>query len=130
MLLAFTVIILTAIAIYDLRFHRIPNHLVIFLWVIAIVMRRPSPNALLVVIFLTFGYLSWRFLKVGAGDIKLLLVVILFLLPYDQTLLFLFNFAISALVLAAIYMARFRTLRIAIPLAPAISGGYFLIIMA
>jgi Flp pilus assembly protein protease CpaA len=93
-------------------------------------MRRPSPNALLVVIFLTFGYLSWRFLKVGAGDIKLLLVVILFLLPYHQTLLFLFNFAISALVLAAIYMARFRTLRIAIPLAPAISGGYFLIIMA
>ena len=130
MLLAFTVIILTAIAIYDLRFHRIPNLLVIFLWVIAIVMRRPSPNALLVVIFLTFGYLSWRFLKVGAGDIKLLLVVILFLLPYHQTLLFLFNFAISALVLAAIYMARFRTLRIAIPLAPAISGGYFSIIMA
>jgi hypothetical protein len=81
--------LLIAIAIFDLKFHRIPN--------IAV--------ALVVVLDVVLGAAPNNF------------SILLFLIPAS---------VLAWIALMLIYIVRGATLKIAIPLAPAISGGYLL----
>ena len=74
--------------------------------------------------------LAWKYLKIGGGDIKPMGAIVIFLIPYELLHGYIYNLLLCTTVLAAIYIIRCGTLKIAIPLAPAISGGYLLSILS
>jgi Flp pilus assembly protein protease CpaA len=74
--------------------------------------------------------LAWRYLNIGGGDIKLLGAILIFLIPRESLYEYIFNVLMCTTILAVIYIIRSGTLKIAIPLAPAISGGYLLSILS
>jgi len=119
-------LLLIAIAIFDLRFHRIPN-IAVALVVLLDLALGSSPNSFSLLLFLIpASFLAWRYLKIGGGDIKLLGAMLVFVLPRESLSDYVFNFLLCAIALMLIYIVRGATLKIAIPLAPAISGGYLL----
>ena len=118
--------LLIAIAIFDLKFHRIPN-IAVALVVILDLAIGAAPNNLSILLFLVpASVLAWRYLKIGGGDIKLFGAMLVFVLPSELLSDYVFSFLLCAIALMLIYIVRGATLRIAIPLAPAISGGYLL----
>lgn len=118
--------LLIAIAIFDLKFHRIPN-IAVALVVILDLAIGAAPNNLSILLFLIpASVLAWRYLKIGGGDIKLFGAMLVFVLPSELLSDYVFSFLLCAIALMLIYIVRGATLKIAIPLAPAISGGYLL----
>ncbi len=118
--------LLIAIAIFDLKFHRIPN-IAVALVVILDLAIGAAPNNLSILLFLVpASVLAWRYLKIGGGDIKLFGAMLVFVLPSELLSDYVFSFLLCAIALMLIYIVRGATLKIAIPLAPAISGGYLL----
>ena len=119
-------LLLIAIAIFDLKFHRIPNVAVALVVLLDLALGL-SPNSFSLLLFLIpASFLAWRYLKIGGGDIKLLGAMLVFVLPRESLSDYVFNFLLCAIALMLIYIVRGATLKIAIPLAPAISGGYLL----
>ncbi len=119
-------LLLIAIAIFDLKFHRIPNVAVALVVLLDLALGL-SPNSFSLLLFLfPAGFLAWRYLKIGGGDIKLLGAMLVFVLPRESLSDYAFYFFLCAIALMLIYVVRGATLKIAIPLAPAISGGYLL----
>jgi len=122
-------LLLIAIAIFDLKFHRIPN-IAVALVVILDLAIGAAPNNLSILLFLVpASVLAWRYLKIGGGDIKLFGAMLVFVLPSELLSDYVFSFLLCAIALMLIYIVRGATLKIAIPLAPAISGGYLLSIL-
>ena len=118
--------LLIAIAIFDLKFHRIPN-VAVALVVLLDLALGSSPNSFSLLLFLIpASFLAWRYLKIGGGDIKLFGAMLVFVLPSELLSDYVFSFLLCAIALMLIYIVRGATLKIAIPLAPAISGGYLL----
>ena len=118
--------LLITIAIFDLKFHRIPNIAVALVVVLDLVLGA-APNNLSILLFLVpASVLAWRYLKIGGGDIKLFGAMLVFVLPSELLSDYVFSFLLCAIALMLIYIVRGATLKIAIPLAPAISGGYLL----
>jgi len=118
--------LLIAIAIFDLKFHRIPN-IAVALVVLLDLALGSSPNSFSLRLFLVpASVLAWRYLKIGGGDIKLFGAMLVFVLPSELLSDYVFSFLLCAIALMLIYIVRGATLKIAIPLAPAISGGYLL----
>ncbi|MFY8255194.1 MAG: prepilin peptidase [Candidatus Planktophila sp.] len=123
-------LLLIAIAIFDLKFHRIPNVSVALVVLLDLALGS-SPNSFSLLLFLIpASFLAWRYLRIGGGDIKLLGAMLVFVLPRESLSDYVFNFLLCAIALMLIYIVRGATLKIAIPLAPAISGGYLLSILA
>jgi len=123
-------LLLIAIAIFDLKFHRIPNVAVALVVLLDLALGL-SPNSFFLLLFLIpASFLAWRYLKIGGGDIKLLGAMLVFVLPHESLSDYAFYFFLCAIALMLIYVVRGATLKIAIPLAPAISGGYLLSILA
>jgi len=119
-------LLLIAIAIFDLKFHRIPN-VAVALVVLLDLALGSSPNSYSLLLFLIpTSFLAWRYLSIGGGDIKLLGAMLVFVLPRESLSDYAFYFILCAIALMLIYVVRGATLKIAIPLAPAISGGYLL----
>ena len=118
--------LLIAIAIFDLKFHRIPNSAVALVVILDLAIGA-APNNLSILLFLVpASVLAWRYLKIGGGDIKLFGAMLVFVLPSELLSDYVFSFLLCAIALMLIYIVRGATLKIAIPLAPAISGGYLL----
>lgn len=118
--------LLIAIAIFDLKIHRIPN-IAVALVVILDLAIGAAPNNLSILVYLVpASVLAWRYLKIGGGDIKLFGAMLVFVLPSELLSDYVFSFLLCAIALMLIYIVRGATLKIAIPLAPAISGGYLL----
>ena len=119
-------LLLIAIAIFDLKFHRIPNVAVALVVLLDLALGL-SPNSFFLLLFLIpASFLAWRYLRIGGGDIKLLGAMLVFVLPRESLSDYAFYFILCAIALMLIYVVRGATLKIAIPLAPAISGGYLL----
>jgi Flp pilus assembly protein protease CpaA len=119
-------LLLIAIAIFDLKFHRIPNVSVALVVLLDLALGS-SPNSFSLLLFLIpASFLAWRYLRIGGGDIKLLGAMLVFVLPRESLSDYTFYFILCAIALMLIYVVRGATLKIAIPLAPAISGGYLL----
>ena len=121
---------LVAIALFDLKFHRIPNIAVALVVALDLLIGSSPANFDLLPILLPTSMLAWRYLNIGGGDIKLLGAILIFLIPRESLYEYIFNLLICTTILAVIYIIRSGTLKIAIPLAPAISGGYLLSILS
>lgn len=124
------VALLIAIALFDVKFHRIPNIAVALVVALDLLIGSSPANFSLLPILLPTSILAWRYLNIGGGDIKLLGAILIFLIPRESLYEYIFNVLICTTILAVIYIIRSGTLKIAIPLAPAISGGYLLSILS
>ena len=124
------VALLIAIALFDVKFHRIPNIAVALVVALDLLIGSRLANFSLLPILLPTSILAWRYLNIGGGDIKLLGAILIFLIPRESLYEYIFNVLICTTILAVIYIIRSGTLKIAIPLAPAISGGYLLSILS
>jgi Flp pilus assembly protein protease CpaA len=124
------VALLIAIALFDVKFHRIPNIAVALVVALDLLIGSSPANFDLLPILLPTSMLAWRYLNIGGGDIKLLGAILIFLIPRESLYEYIFNLLICTTILAVIYIIRSGTLKIAIPLAPAISGGYLLSILS
>ena len=124
------VALLIAIALFDVKFHRIPNIAVALVVALDLLIGSSPANFDLLPILLSTSMLAWRYLNIGGGDIKLLGAILIFLIPRESLYEYIFNLLICTTILAVIYIIRSGTLKIAIPLAPAISGGYLLSILS
>ena len=124
------VALLIAIALFDVKFHRIPNIAVALVVALDLLIGSRPANFDLLPILLPTSILAWRYLNIGGGDIKLLGAILIFLIPRESLYEYIFNVLICTTILAVIYIIRSGTLKIAIPLAPAISGGYLLSIFS
>ena len=122
--------LLIAIALFDVKFHRIPNIAVGLVVALGLLIGSNPANFVLLPILLPTSILAWRYLNIGGGDIKLLGAILIFLIPRESLYEYIFNVLICTTILAVIYIIRSGTLKIAIPLAPAISGGYLLSILS
>ena len=122
--------LLVAIALFDVKFHRIPNIAVSLVVALDLLIGSSPANFDLLPILLPTSMLAWRYLNIGGGDIKLLGAILIFLIPRESLYEYIFNLLICTTILAVIYIIRSGTLKIAIPLAPAISGGYLLSILS
>jgi Flp pilus assembly protein protease CpaA len=122
--------LLIAIALFDVKFHRIPNIAVALVVALDLLTGASPANFDLLPIFVPTSILAWRYLNIGGGDIKLLGAILIFLIPRESLYEYIFNVLICTTILAVIYIIRSGTLKIAIPLAPAISGGYLLSILS
>ena len=122
--------LLIAIALFDVKFHRIPNIAVALVVALDLLIGSSPANFSLLPILLPTSILAWRYLNIGGGDIKLLGAMLIFLVPRESLYEYIFNVLICTTILAVIYIIRSGTLKIAIPLAPAISGGYLLSILS
>jgi len=120
------VALLIAIALFDVKFHRIPNIAVALVVALDLLIGSSPANFSLLPILLPTSILAWRYLNIGGGDIKLLVAILIFPIPRESLYEYIFNLLICTTILALIYIIRSGTLKIAIPLAPAISGGYLL----
>ena len=121
---------LVAIALFDLKFHRIPNIAVALVVALDLLIGSSPADFSLIPLLLPTSMLAWRYLNIGGGDIKLLGAILIFLIPRESLYEYIFNVLICTTILAVIYIIRSGTLKIAIPLAPAISGGYLLSILS
>ena len=124
------VALLIAIALFDVKFHRIPNIAVALVVALDLLIGSSPANFSLLPILLPTSILAWRYLNIGGGDIKLLVAILIFPIPRESLYEYIFNLLICTTILAVIYIIRSGTLKIAIPLAPAISGGYLLSILS
>jgi len=124
------VALLIAIALFDVKFHRIPNIAVALVVALDLLIGSSPANFSLLPILLPTSILAWRYLNIGGGDIKLLVAILIFPIPRESLYEYIFNVLICTTILAVIYIIRSGTLKIAIPLAPAISGGYLLSILS
>ena len=122
--------LLIAIAIYDVKFHRIPNVAVGAVVILDFFVGARSANTSLALLLLPIGVLAWRYLKIGGGDIKLLSAILVFVVPAQELLQYGSNLLLCTCILMFIYIVRSRNLRMAVPLGPAISGGYLLSFMS
>ena len=122
--------LLVAIALFDVKFHRIPNIAVALVVALDLLIGASPANFSLIPLLLPTSILAWRYLNIGGGDIKLLGAILIFLIPRESLYEYIFNVLICTTILAVIYIIRSGTLKIAIPLAPAISGGYLLSILS
>lgn len=114
---------LLAITVVDLCRHRIPNLLLVLLTASILISGdfslRPQ-YAISVLLVSLLGY--WK-CGVGAGDVKLLLLIALFLTPADHTVDYWISFSIIGLLQILLKWSCSRSMKGNIALAPAFCGA-------
>ena len=116
-------LILLLIAINDLRFHRISNKSLIGLIFIVVLTREFHLNFSYFFAVSALSIVAYRFCELGAGDVKLVSVIALFLTPPDQICNYWLYTSILGLLLITLHLLTFRTVKGAIALAPALCGA-------
>lgn len=120
-------ITLAWIALVDLRSHRIPNRALAVLTLLALIYSVQSgfnwaDQFLVAFSLLTVGIGFWRFLNLGMGDVKLLVIMALLLIPatLDSYYLFTTLFAMIALMHILVQALISRSFSQPLPLAPSL----------
>lgn len=123
--------VLAWIAISDWQFHRIPNRALVLLSLPSFIYSTQSgfiwQNQILVACgALSGSLLLWRFSSLGMGDVKLLSLMALFLIPasVDSYYFFLTFFSIIALIHLVAQALILRSMRYPLPLAPSLMLAY------
>lgn len=118
-----TVFSLATITIFDLITHRIPNLLLLLLFIAVPLSGQLSVHLLYGFVVCTLAIYAHLFFGLGAGDVKLVSLIALFLTPRNQIINYWFFVSLIGLVLIAIHFALSRTIKGNIALAPALCGA-------
>lgn len=116
-------LILLFIAIEDFRSHRISNRSLILLMLCIVLTRDPHFNPSYSIAALAVAFLAYRLCGLGGGDVKLIAVITLLLTPHGEIVNYWLYTSIFGLVLIALHLLIFRTIKGAIALAPALCGA-------
>lgn len=121
-------LILLYIGFIDLKFHRIPNVALLFLAPLAGLhfiasKTRWSDQFMPTIILFLLLLILWHFFDLGMGDVKLLTLLSLFIIPGEKEayLIFLSIFSVATLIHLAALKFTSPTWDSRIPLAPSIS---------
>ena len=121
-------LILLYIGFIDLKFHRIPNVALLFLTPLAGLhfitsKSRWSDQFMPTIILFLLLLILWHFFDLGMGDVKLLTLLSLFIIPgeFEAYLIFLSIFSVATLIHLAALKITTPTWDSRIPLAPSIS---------
>ena len=118
-----TACLLIVIAIFDFLLHRIPN-VSLLLLVLSIVSTGDIRVQLLYATAVTLlSFFAYRKVGLGAGDVKLLFIIALFLTPRDRVIEYWFFFSMIGSGLALIQWSSTHSLKGNIALAPALCGA-------
>jgi Flp pilus assembly protein protease CpaA len=115
--------VLIFIAIFDLMWHRIPNISLLILLIATLVTGSVTVLPLYAMIALFFSLLAYRHCGLGAGDVKLLIIITLFMTPHNQIAYFWFYFSLICVSLLTLHFAVTRSIKGNIALAPALCGA-------
>lgn len=128
-------ITLAWIALVDLRFHRIPNRALAMLTLLSLILSNGSSfiwvdQFLVAFTLLIAGIGFWRFLNLGMGDVKLIFIMALLLIPatFDSYYLFTTLFSMIALMHLLAQALIFRSFSLPLPLAPSLVLAYTLLL--
>ena len=115
------------IAVVDLRSHRIPNRALKVLTLLSVIYSVRSgfiwvDQFLVAFCLLIVGIGFWRFLNLGMGDVKLLVIMALLLIPATLGTYYLFTtlFSMIALMHLLAQALIFRSFSQPLPLAPSL----------
>lgn len=116
------------ISFIDLKSHRIPNRAILFALIFFLTLtalQGRGLNPVSAVISLLAAPLLFK-LKVGAGDVKLFMILSTFFLPNTIEMVVAFStaFSVIAALLTLITTVKERTLHSNVALAPAICGAF------
>ena len=116
------------LSIYDLKHHRISNRALAALFFIFLILSFFEKSQLHIVqalILFVFSLLAYR-LGLGAGDVKLILLLSIFFLPttYSGANRLISGFLVFSALLVAINRIRGRLLSDSMAMAPAICAAY------
>lgn len=121
-------LILLYISLIDLKFHRIPNVALLLLAPLAALhfiasKTRWSDQFMPTIIFFLLLLILWYFFDLGMGDVKLLTLLSLFIIPGEKEayLIFLSIFSVATLIHLMALKITSPTWDSRIPLAPSIS---------
>ena len=121
-------LILLYISLIDLKFHRIPNVALLFLAPLTGLhfiasKTRWSDQFVPTIILLLLLLILWHFFDLGMGDVKLLTLLSLFIIPgeFEAYLIFLSIFSVATLIHLMALKITSPTWDSRIPLAPSIS---------
>lgn len=118
-----TASLLIFIAIFDFWRHRIPNVLLIFLALTIVASRDTQVQLLYASIVTSLSLIAYRKCGLGAGDVKLLFIIALFLTPIDRVTEYWFLFSMIGSGLCLIQWSSTHSLKGNIALAPALCGA-------
>lgn len=128
-------ITLAWIALADLRFHRIPNRALVVLTLLTLILSNGSgfiwvDQFLVALILLIAGIGFWRFLNLGMGDVKLIFIMALLLIPatFDTYYRFTTLFSMIAMMHLLAQALTFRSFSPPLPLAPSLVLAYILLL--
>ena len=116
-------LVLFLIAIYDLRFHRIPNLSLLFLIVISLASSHQTLQLRYVLLTGLAIALFTIISKCGFGDSKLAMIALNLILPRTAIVDFLFCLTLAITLLVCVHLVRLRTWRGEIAFAPALCGA-------
>ena len=116
-------LVLFFIAIYDLRFHRIPNLSLLFLIVISLASSHQTLQLRYVLLTGLAIALFTIISKCGFGDSKLAMIALNLIVPRTAIVDFLFCLMLAITLLVWVHLVRLRTWRGEIAFAPALCGA-------
>ena len=119
----FTSLTLIAIAIYDVKFYRIPNASIIFLIAITFVNGASWIDFRYFLASSVAVYLFTWITRCGFGDSKLLIVLINLIVPEGRAIDYLSDVLAISVVLVVIHVIRNRSIHGKIAFAPALCGA-------
>ncbi len=129
-------LILLYISLIDLKFHRIPNVALLLLAPLAAFhfiasKTRWSDQFMPTIIFFLLLLILWYFFDLGMGDVKLLTLLSLLIIPGEKEayLIFLSIFSVATLIHLAALKLTSPTWDSRIPLAPSISIATILMLL-
>ena len=116
------------LSLYDLKYHRISNKALCTLLVIFLTLSHLENSQLHIVnalILSSFSLIAYRF-GLGAGDVKLILLLSIFFLPttYSGANRLISGFVVVSALLIAVNRIRGRLLSDSMAMAPAICAAY------
>lgn len=123
------IVILLIISAIDIRRKRIPNWSLAVILVIKLFEGLPHHNFSIFPILVIGNWFCYRFLTIGAGDLKLISILLLFAMDIGSFDSFFTGLIVGALVLTVLSVIRHRSLSAHIPFAPAITAGFFATVM-
>ncbi|MBW0761734.1 MULTISPECIES: prepilin peptidase [Mammaliicoccus] len=119
----FLIIFLIPLAIYDMKYYIVPNHILILMFITGILIFKPDIENILISLEIVFIIHTLYFLSkggIGYGDVKLFCILCLILTWKQFLLIFMFTFIISG-ISAISYILFKKSIITKVPLVPYIA---------
>jgi Flp pilus assembly protein protease CpaA len=116
-------LLLIVISLFDFFTHRIPNRLLLLLIIWLFISGEISAHLLYGVLVTLAAFGAYLLFGLGAGDVKLISIIALFLTPTGAIMNYWFFVSLIGISLMTLHFVLFRTFKGNIALSPALCGA-------